>query len=294
MPHPSPAHLRLVCLVRRRPPCYRSKVKQLVAPGVVQISASSSGRRRTTSTGLRPPCFVQIWRSCSGDTCYLEFSDGSIYLYDSPAAAVAAQIVNADVHGIVFNRGVRRSIGLGGAYARVGAVPGSATLVYALPPYEPAATLGPCPVGPDWPSAVWARFPAALPSGSFSFSPANGAMGDTLNAVFNSGPSPTFCEAGTDARVNYAGPAANSQLTVDFAFTGTISTWSTFRFVGTTTGHTSLLIDLKVSGPGHFVIPFPIVDTHGVLSTQRWVLDASRHTPSTPFDFTLNATMINV
>ena len=119
-------------------------MKQLVAPGVERVSSTLARSRVSGSAPGRAVCFVDIYRDCTNDDCYLQFSDGSLYHYIAPASAIAQSITVARWHGVTFNELFRRSLTVGGGYERLsGGLPSTAALIYSFPPYA-GTDPGPC------------------------------------------------------------------------------------------------------------------------------------------------------
>ena len=120
-------------------------MKQLVAPGHVVVTGSPGRSFFPRSAGTRPVCFSALYRDCTTGDAYLVFTDGSTYLYNSPAIPDVGSIAGGLIHGVTFNAFWRRSLMRGGAFAKfAGSIPSTATLIYSNPPYA-GADPGPCP-----------------------------------------------------------------------------------------------------------------------------------------------------
>jgi hypothetical protein len=100
-----------------------------------------TGNQRNKRT--RPVAFENIWRKCSTDEAWYQFSDGTIYYYAPPATDEAYQVALALKHGTFFDFFVRRDGFAGTSYARVDSVPDDAELIYSYPPYA-VGTIAPC------------------------------------------------------------------------------------------------------------------------------------------------------
>jgi len=234
-------------------------VKILTSPGVVQIPASISGRGlRSVKTG-RNPCFAQVWRDCTSKIIYYVFHDGSIYAYLPDAIPQAIKVITAYTHGLAFNSGVRRTLGLGGTYNRVGSIPGTAIQIYSDPPY-PGIDPGPCPNFVDW---SW-FYQTAPPVGNgttvvLSVSPRNNnfVISWNPNGIVTSGILYVYIIG------NYDGPALNANLSLTISALTNPSYVTTAQLYLEQSGTGYLFYDLHPLVAGTINYNWPIVATVG-------------------------------
>lgn len=253
-------------------------MKQLVAPGVVQITSAPGLRSFVNPLTPRPPCFLTLWRDCTNMDAYLQFANGVIYHYDAPSDDDVRALVNAFVIGRTFNRSFRRSLSLGGGYeVFVGIIPSTAVVIYSYPPYF-GTDPGDCPMGLDWGSLVWDSPPDTVlidgtGSATYSF---------VRNVASSSGVCPLADDS--DAQIvnsgtlSYTGPDVASVATVELTanHVGDVlgPTWVTVAVI-ITDAASNVLLDVEytrsqplttVDYP--FTVPATVVNPITVLTGQ--------------------------
>lgn len=199
-------------------------MKQLFAPTVEQVISSphTSGVRSGGSN--RPACLASVWRDCAAGIAYYVFHDGTIYSYPSPSIQDAVAVLTSPIHGIRFNRGIRRFVAPGTNYSRIGSIPGSAVQIYSNPPY-PGTDPGLCPTGQYWTWGPLGSFPAG--SGGF-FTPSPAPQFENISWAWNPNGVSTYGSLHLYGSTAYVGPAATMQMAITLGGTHSSATMTTF------------------------------------------------------------------
>ena len=157
-------------------------------------------------------CIAQIGRSCSTDTGFVTFTDGSAYIY-LPPSKDEFEALCASVHrGRQFNFQVRRSRS---GYVRGFTPPADYEVIYNFPPYAgsvPAA----CPLpSPGWPNLTWTTSTSA--DDTIDLLQWVPASGDASVIEFDMANSVTFPNwtGNADGLTTYNGPAAPGAFAMD-------------------------------------------------------------------------------
>jgi hypothetical protein len=234
-------------------------MKQLLPGDVINIPSNLPRTRQgPDSRGIRI-CFQELGRSCSLQTGYLIFTDGSAYEYDAPGNTPVEQLCVALQRGKQFNFQVRRSRS---GFTRGFTPPADYETIYTYPPYagtEPAACALP---GVDWSLLDWTFVHNDSGGMTYTETPGLGMSASQQFFATSATGDSSGQRVSMTASVVYNGPAVNCQVRLQVITTNPTGSTAAAVFLDLGSGFT-LAIDDPLPGNFDFTFPFTVADTGG-------------------------------
>lgn len=238
-------------------------MKQKNADGSVTVPSNHPRTRGGPDSRGPRIAIAQIGRSCSLNTGYVTFTDGSAYVYDPPSKDEFEALCASVQRGKQFNYLVRRATS---GYMLGFTPPPDFEVIYSYPPY-PGVAPAACPLpSHPWPDLEWAtEFTFFDPSFSVIFTPTVGFSTSMQIEIVN-GTTNLGGEGTATGTATYNG--AGGTFHFDSVYTGgtTASPWA-YNVTITQDGTEVLNVDYDGTAPFTSPESFTFADTSGMDST---------------------------
>lgn len=265
-------------------------MKQLNADGTVSIPSNlPRNKRGPDSRGIRI-CFAEIGRSCSLQTGYLIFTDGSAYEYTAPGNTDVEQLCAALQRGKMFNFQVRRTLA---GYIRGFTPPADYETIYTYPPYPGVAPVACGLPMLDWTQLYWTVTNDGTGPGQTTVFAPDPGLSDTASQTFSRFSGGLGSSSTMESDLTYAGASQNANCHLEIADpTNTLTSDWTIQVLNA--GVAVFTSAFFVVGSISTDFPFTIPDEMGAPTNIHVFFQWEPHTGGNVIDWSGAITLSNV